>query len=164
MSEKRVEALIKKLERGLSKSNQVFEALEAENWDGLVTSEPDTWTVKQLVWHFISAEGALFTIAKDIASGGPGATESYDIDRFNQEEMDRLPDLTPGNFIKLLGDTRKNTIEWLKALDSASLDNSGDHPVLGPTTVEGVIYSIYAHQLMHMREMIPQLKARGGGS
>jgi hypothetical protein len=163
MGEKRVEALIKKLDRGLNKSLKVFEALETQHWDGAISPEPDAWTVKQLVWHFISSEEALFKIAQDIASGGTGVPDGYDIDQFNQEEMERLPNLSPGEFNELLGNTRKNTIEWVSALEEPTLDKVGSHPVMGLSTVETVVYSIYAHQLMHMREVIPQLKGSGGG-
>lgn len=158
MTEQRLEEIIKKLERGLSKSLQALNSLEAKRWEEEVSPEPGAWTVKQLVWHFISAEAALFKIAQDISSGGPGAPGGYDIDRFNQEEMERLPDLTPGEFLELLTDTRKETIAWVRALDEPTLDQTGNHPVLGDSNVETVLFSIYAHQLIHMREVIPQLK------
>jgi hypothetical protein len=150
--------LIKKLERGLNKSSQFFESLEQNRWSERVSAGLEAWTVKQLVWHFIFSEQALLKIAQDISSGGPGVSEGYDIDAFNQEEMNEFPQLSIDQLMALLVDTRKTTLDWVHTLDESILEMTGGHPTMGHSNVETLIFSIYAHQLLHMREVVPYLK------
>ena len=97
-------------------------------------------------------------IAKDIAVGGEGVSEDIDIDAFNEDQLARQPDRTPDELQALLGDVRETTIAWVTEQDDETLDRVGRHPTLGESSVETIIFSIYAHQLLHMRELAPKLK------
>jgi hypothetical protein len=158
MTSDRIDKLIDKLERGLNKSNQFFRLLKQNRWSEPVSDSEEAWTVKQLVAHFIFSEDALLKIAQDTASGGPGVSEDHDIDTFNQEEMEGFPQLTVDQLLSLMIATRETTIDWVQTLDDSTLDMTGGHPTMGLSTVENIIFSIYAHQLLHMREVIPFLR------
>jgi hypothetical protein len=97
-------------------------------------------------------------IVKDIASGGEGAPEGIDIDAFNEDQIGRQPDRTPDELQALLGDARETTIAWVAEQDDETLDRLGRHPTLGESSVETIIFSIYGHQLLHMRELTPKIK------
>jgi len=157
MTKDRITKLIRKLERGIEKTIQFLESLEPHQWDEQVSAESDAWTVKQLMGHFVFSEDALRKIAQDIASGGPGVSEDYDIDAFNLEEMNSFPQLTIDQLLSLLVATRETTIDWVRTLDDSILEMTGGHPTMGPSNVETLIFSIYAHQLLHMREVVPFL-------
>ena len=153
MKRKRIEKLIARLERGLNKSNKILDILDHEGWQEPVEGESDGWTVKDLVAHFIVSEEHLLMIAKDISAGGEGVSEDIDIDAFNEEQFARQPDRTPDELQALLGDVRETTIAWVTEQDDETLDLVGRHPTLGESSVETIIFSIYAHQLLHMREV-----------
>ena len=153
MKRKRIGKLIARLERGLNKSNEILDALDHVCWQEPVEGESDGWTVMDLVVHFIVSEEHLLMIAKDIAAGGEGAPEDIDIDAFNKDQIGRQPDRTPDELQVLLGDVREMTIAWVVVQDDETLDCVGRHPTLGDSSVETIIFSIYAHQLLHMREL-----------
>ncbi|MFA9406284.1 MAG: DinB family protein [Anaerolineales bacterium] len=158
MKRKRIEKLMARLERGLNKSNEILDAIDYDGWQEPVDGETDGWTVMDLVVHFIVSEEHLLMIAKDIAVGGEGVSEDIDIDAFNEDQLARQPDRTPDELQALLGDVRETTIAWVTEQDDETLDRVGRHPTLGESSVETIIFSIYAHQLLHMRELPPKLK------
>ena len=158
MTGDRKPTLLKKLERGLTKSIQFLESLEPDQWDAPTSDDAEAWSVRQVLWHFIYSEGYLLRIAQDIAGGGPGVSDITEIDRFNQQEMDKIPALSNGELLESLAENRRKSIEWVSTLTDTALDLEGGHPVMGPSNVETLIFSIYAHQLLHMREIVPFLK------
>jgi hypothetical protein len=158
MSSKRIEKMITRLERGLRKTNEILKALDHDGWRGPVDGESDGWTVKDLVAHFIVSEEHLLMIVKNIAAGGEGAPEDIDIDAFNEDQIARQPDRTPDELQALLGDVRETTIAWVAEQDDGTLDLVGRHPTLGDSSVETILFSIYGHQLLHMRELTPKIK------
>ena len=158
MASDRAVRLSQRLGRGLYKSQEIFNSLTPNQWVIPIFKEPDSWSARELVAHFIYSEESLLMIAKDITTGGEGSPEGMDIDAFNREEMKRMGDLDVNRLMASLTEARAATIEWVRGLDDRILDLEGRHPVLGIVNVETVIYSIYAHQLLHMREVRSSLK------
>ncbi len=158
MKNPRVETLVEKLTRGISKSLEVFRSVELDLWEQPIFDDPESWNLKDLVAHFIYSEEHLLSIAQDIASGGEGSPEGIDIDAFNENEMENLRHGSVDELLNNLNDVRKALIDWTGELGELELDRVGRHPVLGASTVETVIFSIYAHQLLHMREIAPTLR------
>jgi len=158
MASDRISTLQKKLERGLAKSLQFFKSLDGDQWDSPVSGKPDAWSVRQILWHFIYSEEYLLKTAQDIAEGGPGVLDKTEIDLFNLQEMGKIPALSNEDLLESLAENRRMSIKWVGTLDDTTLDLEGGHPTLGPSNVETLIFSIYAHQLLHMRELVPYLK------
>ncbi|MHA2429108.1 MAG: DinB family protein [Candidatus Hermodarchaeia archaeon] len=155
MTSNRSEELINKLSKGLEKSQGVFRSLAADEWDNPFLYEPEPWSMKDLIAHFIYSEEHLLMIAKDIASGREGVPDDFDIDSYNKIKLERMKDTSVEELIRALDETRETTIEWVKELDDETMDITGPHPALGNVNVETAIFSIYAHQLLHMRDALP---------
>lgn len=158
MKNPRVETLVEKLTRGISKSLEVFRSVEPDQWEQPIFDDSESWDLKDLVAHFIYSEEHLLSIAQDIAFGGEGSPEGIDIDAFNENGIEKLRHRSVDELLDILNDVRKVLIAWVRELDELELDQVGRHPVLGASTVETVINSIYAHQLLHMREIAPRLR------
>ncbi|NIS81023.1 MAG: hypothetical protein GTO14_12630 [Anaerolineales bacterium] len=158
MTNLRVENLVKKLTRGISKSLEIFHSADPDLWDKPIYDDPEVWNLKDLAIHFIYSEEHLLSIAQDIASGGEGSPEGIDIDAFNNIEMEKQRHRSVDELLDILSDVRKASINWVRELDEHELNRMGRHPVLGTSSVETVINSIYAHQLLHMREIAPRIK------
>ena len=158
MTRERAQELEKKLQRGLVKSQEIFASLSAEQWERPIFEDSKSWRAKELIAHFVYSEENLLSIAKDIVAGGKGSPEGIDIDTFNADEMKRMQLFSVGQLRKMLAEVRQRTIAWLDDQDDQILDQIGRHPTLGMTDVETVIFSIYAHQLLHMREILPRLR------
>ncbi len=150
--EQRTEALVARLEKGRSKTFEIFSSLTPEQWQVTVYPEP-VWLVRNLLVHFVSAEEQLLALARDVAGGGPGAPPDLDINRYNADEQERFKDFSPSALLDMLEKYRRQTIEWVKTLTPEQLDRVGRHPVLGDLNVEAMLLAIYGHQLFHMRDL-----------
>ena len=152
MTKKRVEKLLAKLVRGREKTTMILLEQDLPAWDMPITDAPSSWKLRDLIAHFISAEEHLLLIAKDIVAGGGGSPNNIDIDAFNEEQLQLSQHLTPTELMEGLERVRDETIAFTKTLDDEKLTFTGQHPTLGETTVETIIFSTYAHQLLHLRE------------
>jgi hypothetical protein len=157
MSTSQTEALIQKLEKGRAKTHAIYSSLTEGQWAETLYEEPHVWTLRDLLAHFISAEERLLEIAQDVVAGGEGAPEDFDFDVFNQEELKRLEQVPPDELLSSLSDARQTTLDWVRTLNESQLQSIGRHPVLGNVPVETIIISIYHHQIVHMRDVLPML-------
>jgi hypothetical protein len=156
----RVESLIAKLEKGRSKTLQTLSSLVPDQWARIVYPEP-LWNVRDLAAHFLSAEERLLELAQDVASGGQGAPAGLDYNAFNAEEQQRLQNKSPEELLQALDKARRATLEWVRTLEDARLDQVGRHPALGEVTLETMLTAIYGHQLLHMRDLQSRLNSTG---
>jgi hypothetical protein len=157
MSETRLQGLIAKLERGQRKTAEAFRSLSPEQWERPIYDDPETWTVRSLLAHFLSSERVLLSLCQDVADGGPGAPEGFDFDAFNAEQQRILKDVAPAALMDQLVAARTQTLDWLRKLEENQLDRIGRHPALGEVTLEVMLTAIYGHQLIHMRDLQSKL-------
>ncbi|UCC63737.1 MAG: DinB family protein [Anaerolineae bacterium] len=153
MAESRTAALVAKLKKGGQKTQEILGNLADDQWQAVLYTEPHSWTVRDLLAHFLSAEEALVRIGQDMASGGPGVPEGFDFEAFNVEEQRRLVDRSPQELLGALNVARQATLAWVHTLKEEDLDHRGQHPVLGEISLETFVTSIYGHQLLHMRDL-----------
>jgi len=153
MIAERIEALIARLEKGGRKTQEFFSALTPADWQKPVYLEPDLWTLRSLLAHFVSAEQSLLTLAQDIASGGEGSPVGFNFDAFNAEEQIRLKNESPEELLQAMAKARQSTNSWVTSLSEEQLDLAGNHPALGKISLETMLTSIYGHQLFHMRDL-----------
>lgn len=165
--DKRVDELAARLRKGARKTAESLGDLNDDQWKMVLYEGPPSWTVLNLLAHFLSAEEGLLRVAQDIAAGGPGATEDFDYDEYNASEQARLAGLLPDKLLADLAAARRATIAWVAELDEADpstssghrLDRIGHHPALGEITLETIINAIYGHQLMHVRDLQALLRS-----
>ncbi len=153
MASPRIQAIIARLEKGRDKTRAALGALAPAQWNETVYAEPSPWTVRDLLAHFVSTEGKLLELCQDVAGGGKGTPEDFDLDGFNAEEQAHWQNCTPAQLLEALDAARQKTIDWARTLEDAQLDRVGNHPALGETTLEVLVLSIYGHQLFHMRDL-----------
>jgi hypothetical protein len=149
----RLDEPIARLRKGGAKTAEILSTLADDQWKLVVYAEPYPWTVRDLLAHFYSAEVGLLRLMQDIAGGGPGAPEDFNYDEFNAAEHKRLAGIPPHQLLADLAAARESTITWVSGLTDADLDRTGRHPALGVVSLEIFITAIYAHQLMHMRDL-----------
>jgi hypothetical protein len=148
----RVSALIAKLEKGQTKTQEILSGLSANQWTRVVYPDPYAWTARDLLAHFLSSEVELLRLVQDVASGGPGAPDGYDYNGFNAAEHERLAAEPPQALLAALAEARRRTIAWARSLQDDDLDRIGRHPALGEVTLEILITAMYGHVLLHMRD------------
>lgn len=156
MSSPRVSALVARLEKGRQKTRETFSRLTPEQWQQPLYTEPNVWTPRDLLAHFLSAELHLLPLCQDIAAGGKGAPDGFDVDGFNAQEQQRLAACSIEELSGQLDAARQKTLDWIQTLNDEQLDHAGNHPALGEVTLETLILSIYGHQLFHIRDFLHQ--------
>jgi hypothetical protein len=153
MTSYRILDLQKKLERNKTLVLRTFSKVPSDGWDKPVYTKPATWTLRDLLAHFVSSEHTLLKLSKDVAGGGRGAPEGFNYDSFNQEEQEKYRSQTPEELLRMFGEARDSTLEWINSLVEGLLDRKGNHPALGEVTLEQMLSAIHGHILLHMREL-----------
>jgi hypothetical protein len=150
--------LAEKLKLEGDKFVSIFSALTDEQWQMEVYTEGATWTIRNVLAHFVTSERGLLKLFEQIRQGGPGAAEDFSIDRYNAAMQARTKEATPEELIEQYKQVRANAIAWVSGLADSELEITGRHPFLGQTAIREMIRMLYIHNLNHYRDMKKALK------
>ncbi len=153
-----VNELAEKLKSEGERFVSIFADLSDEQWQKEVYTEDTTWTVRNILAHFVTAERGLLKLFENIRQGGPGAAEDFSIDRYNASMQARTRELTPQELLEQYKTTRAESIAWTLGLSETDLEKQGRHPFLGVTTIREMIKMLFLHNQLHYRDMKRVLK------
>ncbi|NCP88091.1 MAG: hypothetical protein CO094_09095 [Anaerolineae bacterium CG_4_9_14_3_um_filter_57_17] len=146
-------ALSEKLRSEGERALTFFAALTPEQWNAPVYTEGETWTVRSVLAHFVTAERGFLKIFADILAGGPGSSDDFDINRYNASQQAKTADLPPAELLALFGQTRAEMVDFAAGLSEADLQKTGRHPALGISTLGEMLKLVYLHNSMHFRDL-----------
>jgi len=147
------EFLAERLQTEGEKTTAFFAALSPAQWQTPVYTEGQTWTVRSVLAHFVTAEQGFLKLFADIGAGGPGATEDFDIDRYNARQQEKTRDLTAADLLEQFQATRAQMIALVTSLTEEDLQKQGRHPFLGLTTLAEMVKMVYRHNQIHLRDL-----------
>jgi hypothetical protein len=150
--------LAEKLKSEGDKIVSIFSSLSNEDWNREVYTEGATWTIRNVLSHFVTSERGLLKLFERIRQGGEGAPDDFSIDRYNAAMQERTKEAAPQELIEQYKETRGNAIAWVSSLKESELDIQGRHPFLGHTAIRDMIKMLYIHNLNHYRDMKKALK------
>ncbi|HET6595132.1 MAG TPA: DinB family protein [Anaerolineales bacterium] len=136
----------------------IFSGLTEDQWDQEVYTEGATWTIRNILSHFVTSERGLLKLFERIRQGGEGSPDDFSIDRYNAAMQARTKEATPQELIEHYKEARANAIQWVSGLAESDLEMTGRHPFLGHTTIRDMIKMLYIHNLDHYRDMKKVLK------
>ena len=145
--------LAKRLRSEGEKMTAFFTELSDADWNQTVYTEGETWTVRNVLVHFVTAEQGFLKLFPSIVAGGEGASVDFDIDRYNARQQEKGQALTPQELLVQFQDVREKMATWVETLNEADLAKEGRHPFLGETTVEEMIKLVYRHNQIHYRDI-----------
>ncbi|MCC6904991.1 MAG: DinB family protein [Anaerolineae bacterium] len=145
--------LAMKLEAKGAETLVFFHALPPEAWTRPVYTEGMAWDARQVLCHFVSAERSFLRLVTDIASGGPGASPDFNVDRFNASQVSSMANDSAAELLSAFEAARRDLAAYVRGLDDAALDNVGRHPALGDQSLEKSIKVIYLHNAGHIRDI-----------
>lgn len=131
----------------------VFTDLTDEQWQSVVYTEGETWTIRNVLSHFVTSERGLLKLFERIRTTGEGASEDFSIDRYNTAQQQKTSELTPKELLDQYKAIRSDAIAWTLSLSEEDLEKMGRHPFLGVTTIREMIKMLYIHNLTHYRDM-----------
>lgn len=145
--------LTEKLRSEGEKIISVFSDITDEQWSQEVYTEGTTWTIRNVLSHFVTSERGLVKLFEQIRLGGDGAADDFSIDRYNAAMQARTKELTPQELLEQYKQIRANSIAWVAGLKEEELEIIGRHPFLQMTTIREMIKLLYIHNLTHYRDM-----------
>ena len=150
--------LAEKLKSEGDKFVSIFNGLKDDQWDQEVYTEGATWTIRNVLSHFVTSERGLLKLFERIRQGGEGASDDFSIDRYNATMQARTKDAMPQELIEQYKEVRASAIQWVSGLTESELEITGRHPFLGHTAIRDMIKMLYIHNLDHYRDMRKALK------
>ena len=145
--------LAKRLRSEGEKMTAFFTELSDADWNQTVYTEGETWTIRNVLVHFVTAEQGFLKLFPEIVAGGEGASEDFDIDRYNARQQERAQELSIEKLLLQYQDVREKMATWVESLSADDLAKEGRHPFLGKTTVEEMVKLVYRHNQIHYRDM-----------
>ncbi len=131
---------------------EIFSDLTDEQWQQTVYTEGATWTMRNVLAHFVTAERGFLKLFESIRTGGAGASEDFDINRYNATQQEKTQDLKPAGLLGQYIAVRAEMIVWVTGLDQTELSIYGRHPYLGETALVDMIKMVYRHNQIHYRD------------
>src|SRR5512134_3360391 len=104
--------LAEKLKTEGDKIASIFSKLTDEQWQTEVYTEGTTWTIQNVLSHFVTSERGLLKLFKQIREGGPGAADDFSIDRYNAAMQARTLELKPQELLEQYKSIRADAVEW----------------------------------------------------
>lgn len=150
--------LAEKLKSEGEKFVSIFSRLTDDQWNQEVYTEGSTWTIRNVLAHFVTSERGLLKLFEQIRQGGTGAADDFSIDRYNAAMQARTKESTPQALLEQYKEVRANAIAWVSGLQESELEITGRHPFLGQTVLREMIKMLYIHHLTHYRDMKKALK------
>ena len=136
----------------------IFGALTGDQWSQEVYTEGTTWTIRNILSHFVTSERGLVKLFEQIRQGGTGSPDDFSIDRYNAAMQVRTRELSPQELLEQYRQERANTVSWVSGLQESDLDIAGRHPFLGQTVLREMIKMLYIHNLTHYRDIKKALR------
>lgn len=136
----------------------LFAGLADGKWEAEVYTEGTTWTIRNVLAHFVTSERGLVKLFERIRAGGEGAADDFSIDRYNAVQQEKTKDLSPQDLLEQYKAIRSDSVAWTLSLEEADLEKVGRHPYLGTTTLREMIKMLYLHNQIHYRDMKKALK------
>jgi DinB family protein len=150
--------LAEKLKSEGEKFVAIFAGLTDQQWQTEIYTEGTTWTIRNLLSHFVTSERGLVKLFEQIRQGGAGSSEDFSIDRYNASMQARTKDATPKELLEQYKSIRADSVVWTSSLSEADLEILGRHPFLGMTTIKEMIKMLYLHNQIHYRDMKKVIK------
>lgn len=135
-----------------------FSELTDEQWMDEVYTEGETWTIRNVLSHFVTSERGLIRLFERIRTTGEGASEDFSIDRYNAAQQNKTKDLAPAELLQQYKQVREEAVRWVSSLEDEELDIQGRHPFLGETVIREMVKMLYLHNQLHYRDVKRALK------
>ena len=129
-----------------------FNHLSIDQWGILIYPQESDWSFHQLLAHFVSAEISRKELIINTCAGGKGAPPDFEIDSFNQREVERLSAQSNEYLLRIFTQERADLIKLISAMSSRDLERVGRDPYLGEVPLLEMIRLTYRHLQIHLRE------------
>jgi len=153
-----LDELADKLRTEGDKFTALFAGLKDNQWQMEVYTEGETWTLRNVLSHFVTSERGLVRLFEKIRLGDAGSPDDFSIDRYNASQQQKTKELSPQQLLEQYKEVRADSVAWTLSLSELDLEKQGKHPFLGMTSIREMIKMLYIHNMTHYRDMKKVLK------
>ena len=157
---KDLERIANRLASEAEKTIAFFSDLTQDAWRQQVYTTGSCWNVRQILAHFVATERALTRLMNNVVEGGSGVPTSFEIDAFNEREVEALERAEIPRLIEDFQLARSEIIDWVRGLDPEDLERTGRHPWFGETELRKMLKLVYRHNMIHLRDVRKALAER----
>ena len=150
--------LADKLESEGEKFYALFAGLNDDQWQAEVYTEGETWTLRNVLAHFVTSERGLVKLFERIRQTGEGSADDFSIDRYNAAQQQKTKELSPQELLEQYKAVRADSVAWTLSISELDLEKQGRHPFIGMTAIREMIKMLYLHNQLHYRDMKKVLK------
>ncbi len=157
---KRTDYLTQRLEKGATKTRSFFEMLAPEQWQVEIYSEGASWSIRQILAHFVSTEQSIARLVENIVHGRGTLPGNFELDRFNEDAVNKLESTHPDELLDAFKRARHQMIAMVSQFSDTDLDKIGQHPWFKSAPVEEMIKLVYRHNQIHQRDIRKSLNVQ----
>lgn len=152
-SNPKCDKLVEKLISSGQKTRDFFETIEGDDWYQQVYSEGADWSIYHILAHFVVSEASITRLIKFILQGNEGVPEDFDLDAYNEREVNCFSKLPNDMVLQRFMERRGETIQMVIDMSDDELLCEGRHPWLGVVPIEQMIKLMYRHNQIHQRDI-----------
>jgi hypothetical protein len=120
------------------------------------------YSPRQVLAHLAGAERGMTRLMLLMAAGEtPRLKPDYDNDYYNARQQEKRARMTTAEVRAELEETRRELLAFMEGLKPVDLDQVGEHPTAGESSVRGVLEIILKHERDHVLEMIANSNETG---
>lgn len=132
---------------------RVLDQLSPEQWQTVVYSEGNTWSVRDIVSHLVDSENGMSIHIYKIRKGRETVPENFDLNRWNAGVKKRTGDISNSELRQQLDSVRAKLLEGLDTLQDHEWALTGRHPFRGVITIEQYYQTISGHESTHAADI-----------
>ena len=132
---------------------EVIGQLQPDDWEKVVQSTEGGWTVKQTLLHLATSESGQIGTGKAIAAGQPTVPDDFDLNRYNNRQVEKNKDKQPAEILFGMAESRQKLLAFLEEVPDEALDKRGKHARGDVISLEQLFYRIGEHEADHTLEI-----------
>ena len=134
---------------------KIIADLQPADWERKVQSADGQWTVRQVLLHLATSENGQIGTAKAIAAGRPTVPDDFDLNRYNNRQIEKNAAKTPPEILFSLAESRQKLLAYLDEVSETDLGMRGKHGRGDVLSLEELFYRVGEHEAEHA-ELIKQ--------
>ena len=149
MSQAQVSVIEAKLALARQEFLDLITPFSESEWQVVVFSEGDQWTVADILRHLTGAEASMTRLAEIIRDGGEGAPPDFDLQRWNARGIKKSKAKDPQELIEEMSANRIKLFTFIDGLEPDDWSKSGRHGSLQIMSIEEILNQIANHESQH---------------
>lgn len=122
------------------------------DWDR-PTANPE-WTARDILTHLAVAEAGNLARMKRILSGNSELPVDWDLNRYNNRQVEKRRGMPIGELVTDLGQSRETVVAFLDGLNAEQLGIRGWHGSGRELTLEEIFVVMANHERGHARDIL----------